>query len=205
MLKKFCINCSLENEDLICKDCLKVLHQTCKLRSHIISFQNQQIEVFYFWEYNKLLRKIILTAKYKFQKSLLITLSKIAQQKIRLELVLMENTYIPTTYLRYCFRGFNPSQLIAKNLFKKNPVKMLRRNFFVESQAKKSKTERLNSVQNLFNLKIQSAGIGEQLILIDDICTTGSTLFQAQETIQKSYPKTKIILLVLAYTPKAKI
>ena len=203
MLKIFCVNCGCESLKLICGTCTKKLQETCCLRSHSIFFKDQQIEVHYFWEYDLVLKKLFKAAKYKFQKSLLISLAQIASKKLVYDFGKATVTYIPTTYLRYCFRGFNPSKVIAKTLFRGDLHKILSRTSFTRSQSQKNKKDRFNSVQNLFKIKNPTFKIAEELILVDDICTTGSTLCQAQKTILQNDPEVKIKIVVLAYTPKA--
>ncbi|MBY8911568.1 ComF family protein [Bacillus sp. YC2] len=86
---------------------------------------------------------------------------------------------IPLSAERQAERGFNQSELLASLLGRPVISPLIRLNN--EKQSKKSKAERL-SAEKKFSCRVNSAK-GMNVILIDDIYTTGATLHQAAEAL----------------------
>ncbi len=97
---------------------------------------------------------------------------------------------IPLHKKRYLQRGFNQSKLIADELAKELfvPVKqLLKRNKNTETQVSMNRQERLINLKNAFEI-INEQEIDKQknIILIDDVVTTGSTLNECTVVLKKS-------------------
>lgn len=115
---------------------------------------------------------------------------------------------VPLHPMRLRWRGFNQAELLA-NFVAKNlapnlelPVATdwLIRQKKTDSQMKIGSAEkRKANLQNAFGLNPQAfaEGKNKHLLLIDDICTTGSTLTECAKTLKKLQPK-KISALVIA-------
>jgi predicted amidophosphoribosyltransferase len=67
------------------------------------------------------------------------------------------------------------------------------------SQTKKNRTARLQQVPELFILNPQNSIEGKNILLVDDVLTTGATLEAAIETLMAGSP-TSISIAVAAYT-----
>lgn len=206
MFKKICITCNLEhiNNICVCSKCQHIVENSCNLKNKSIEIQNQNFELYYFWDYEKLTKKIILNAKYKFNKNSLLLLCSIANKSLNQELFDKYTvTFIPTTYLRFCFRGFNTSKTIAEYFYGNKIIKIINRNFFYKNQAKLNRNQRLNINKNLFSFRIKAQNTQtdyNNILIIDDVCTTGSTFNTAINTIKSKYPNANIKCLCLAYT-----
>ena len=115
---------------------------------------------------------------------------------------------VPLHPLRLRWRGFNQSELLA-NFVSRNlapgieiPVATdwLIRQKKTASQMKIGNAEkRKANLKDAFSLKSQafSEGKNKNILLIDDICTTGSTLIECAKELKKTKPK-KISALVIA-------
>lgn len=68
------------------------------------------------------------------------------------------------------------------------------------SQTRRSEAERAGSVRNIFRIKKNYNLDGARVLLLDDICTTGSTMTAAAETITSAATKIRLRLLTLAST-----
>jgi len=90
---------------------------------------------------------------------------------------------IPLSQERLYERGFNQSLVFAQ--FLKLPVADILTRTHHEKQSKKSRHERLHS-DNFFHLKEVIDLRGKEVVLIDDIYTTGTTLRHAAEILKKS-------------------
>ena len=87
---------------------------------------------------------------------------------------------VPLHPTRLVERGFNQSELLAREISKATgvPVKpMLVRPVMTSQQAKLSRVERLENVRNAFALSPEWAPLpGDRLVIVDDVMTTGATL-----------------------------
>ena len=98
---------------------------------------------------------------------------------------------IPIGRARYRSRGYNQSLLLARPL-----AKQLRRtiatNVLVKSRTTKkqgttkNRAERLANLKNSFVVNHPRAIRGRDIIIVDDITTTGSTLVEARETLLRA-------------------
>ncbi|MEE1076918.1 MAG: ComF family protein [Acutalibacteraceae bacterium] len=88
-------------------------------------------------------------------------------------------TYVPFTKKRYRKRGYNQSQLLAKNLSDNLNIDfqpILLKTKDNQAQHTLPKAERKRNVEGVFEINPQYKVFGKTILLIDDILTTGSTL-----------------------------
>jgi len=101
-------------------------------------------------------------------------------------------------------RGYNQAELLAKGVSKKLGLEMkhlLKRVKNTSSQARlKTRLERSSNLDNAFEIK-ERPPQDRQLILVDDIVTTGSTLLACYEKLSEAGAKS-IIALTLANREK---
>ncbi|HXM02646.1 MAG TPA: phosphoribosyltransferase family protein, partial [Chthoniobacterales bacterium] len=60
----------------------------------------------------------------------------------------------------------------------------LRRSRYTESQTRFSRKERLQNLQNAFELRKGTSVLGKRLLLVDDVLTTGSTLDECARVLK---------------------
>mgnify|MGYP001163255592 CR=1 FL=1 len=89
---------------------------------------------------------------------------------------------IPLSEERLYERGFNQSLILAQMLTD-DPADLLIRPHPIEKQSKKTRKERVNSGQQRFELKDEAAVKDKEIVLIDDIYTTGTTVRNAAKTL----------------------
>jgi len=76
-------------------------------------------------------------------------------------------------------RGYNQSQLFAEGLAQELQLPVLndlRRNRFTGTQTKKTRLERIENVEGVFEMAPGAEIQGKTLLLVDDVMTTGATL-----------------------------
>jgi ComF family protein len=100
---------------------------------------------------------------------------------------------IPLHPERHKARGFNQAEQIAHELFKKNPEVFdinedgLIRNTNTQPQAKiANRQQRRDNVRGCFEVIDPESFYNRNIILVDDITTTGSTLKEAIEVLNKA-------------------
>ena len=90
-------------------------------------------------------------------------------------------------------RGFNQAELLAKDLAKaiNTPVcaNALKRIKPTISQTGLSKTKRFTNLRGAFKIDDNNVIYAKSILLIDDVCTTGSTLDEAAKILLKSGAK----------------
>lgn len=97
---------------------------------------------------------------------------------------------VPIHHLRKAERGYNQSDYIAKGISKslKLPysTRLISRTRHTESQTGLDKNERALNVSNAFKVKRAKSVIGKNILLVDDVCTTGVTLQECGIVLRKA-------------------
>jgi len=111
---------------------------------------------------------------------------------------------VPLHLKRQQWRGFNQSELLANEIsayFKAPVLNFIKRTKSTSPQAEiKKQSERKKNMLGAFSLSSSAAGSelkNKTVIIIDDVCTTGSTLEECARILQPLKPK-EIWGLVLA-------
>ena len=108
---------------------------------------------------------------------------------------------VPLHGSRLRSRRFNQAELIARSLsieLEIPLVKALKRVLPTNRQATLSRKERLQNLRNAFQLRIPVEKIADRnLILIDDVFTTGSTAQECARVLQKANPKTIAVFTIV--------
>jgi ComF family protein len=109
-------------------------------------------------------------------------------------------TSVPLHWLRFIRRGYNQSEILAKTAAReldieyKNTMFRTRYNF---TQTKRNAKERKKACEGLFALKKNCDVKNKTIIIVDDVCTTGSTVSECARVLYAANAK-KIIVLCLA-------
>ena len=98
---------------------------------------------------------------------------------------------IPLTIKKLKWRGFNQTELIAREiarldrekLFFYCPDLLLKTRETKSQMSIRNRQERLENVKNSFAVKDAALARGKHIILIDDITTTGATLAEARQVL----------------------
>lgn len=166
---------------------------------------------------NKNMRNIIHGFKYKNKKGLAKPLGSMLQERILEEWVELESLQnfrnpiiipIPLSKERKRERGFNQTELLMEEIKKqdtngnfKYEKKILKRKNDNSHQARiKNKQERLKNIVGAFYLDKQNKHKikNQNIILIDDVVTTGGTLSEARKTLKSGGAK-KVIAFTVAH------
>lgn len=105
---------------------------------------------------------------------------------------------IPLSRQRLRERGYNQTELIAECLTEICTLntKSLKRIRNTESQTTKNKEERTLNLKDAFVIKNKELILNKNIILLDDVVTTGSTLNEAKETLLKNGAKNVLAIAV---------
>jgi ComF family protein len=208
-----CISCGKTGSDL-CKDCLSEAPEAERESAKWI---------FPLYDYrHPIIKKSLWLLKYSGKKRLASIFAENIYDKMMeelSELSLMENFTnailipIPLSPERYRERGFNQAELICRELIKINHLRhgvdmQLQKNILIkpketEHQARiKDRQERLKNISGSFAIKSNPQNLAltknGNIILIDDITTTGATLNEARKTLKQAGAR-KIIAFTIAH------
>ena len=189
-LPRFCPGCNtkLSTKDKpVCKECLDsilVADEERLKNEYKKDFASTKIIKDFYSKYvfetDKTLQHIIHALKYGRQFKLGIFLGETLAEGIKtcnwqIDLIVP----VPIHHLKKAERGYNQSDFIAKGLSKSLHIaystKMLKRNRYTESQTGLHINERAENVANAFKVRNSKKIKNKNILLVDDIITTGAT------------------------------
>lgn len=189
-----CLGCGKKDEGL-CAKCLAHLPPP--------DFNRDEQIIAAFSYQNKVVKKAIWRLKYRDGRYLAPILAKALYERLLPELSdlkLLQNftgallVPIPLSAKRLRKRGYNQAELLAQALTEEDRGEnfTLEKNTLVRTidtppQADiKNKSERKNNVRRCFAVKNPGLVRGKNIILIDDVATTGATLLEAERALKKA-------------------
>lgn len=183
---------------MTCKRCCSISSerrcQDCMNWENYYKTNRPLIKNISIYKYNEFLKQLITKWKYRgdymlafvFEKDLTTRFKQFFSTEKELAVVPM-----PLSNERLKERGFNQSEQLASMI--SNKIMTPLRRVHTEKQAKKSRRERLK-MKNPF---ICQQNINYPVVLIDDIYTTGATIYKAAETLKENgCPKIYSLTLV---------
>jgi len=113
---------------------------------------------------------------------------------------------IPLHFRRQCQRGYNQSELLAKQIAKKaifdTDTRTLQRCRHTANQAALSAKDRWTNIYSAFTIKSPEKIKNKKILLVDDLLTTGSTASEAAKTLKEAGAKeVSVLTLAMALDP----
>jgi competence protein ComFC len=184
---KLCIGCGKEGMYL-CKDCEIFLSEVDPLTLGVDGKTPSVVTSV--WEYEGVMEKLIKKIKYEGCYDIVSELIDKVLQKIELNLPQdAVITFVPMFKKKERQRGFNQSEIIAKELGKRlnRPVvKLLKKIKDTPSQVGLNPQERMANVRNAFRLTLGVDGKTPSVLIVDDVYTTGATMGECIKTLKES-------------------
>lgn len=195
---KYCLLC-LQKGDYICDNCKKkftyfekpicpvclgvlrsknyFIHKICRIHSPLDG-------LFPLIQYDEIARLILTEAKYKFGKEILYEIAKMLKCTYsNLPFSIDYLVPVPMNKIKFEKRGFNQAEVIAQKI-NRNYKNVLIKINSTTSQASLNRNKRLLNLKNSFlvnkNFNVQNKNI----VLIDDVSTTGATLFECAKVLK---------------------
>ena len=200
-----CGVCGKLDKNSLCKKCENLL----KKQSEFTIYENDKLENYfdehmYFFKYEGIIRKIILNYKFNEKSYLYKTFTNfMIKNEIFCEYIKKYDIIIPVpiSKKRNKERGYNQSFLIAKELSKKQNIK-LENNCLIKSkniieQSKLNKEQRQKNIEGVYSVTNKQNIENKSILLVDDIYTTGSTVNECSKLL-KNLKVEKIGILTIA-------
>lgn len=191
-----CGICLKPNRNWLCEKCENQLHQekNIKILKKGDSFYEEHMAIF---PYQGAIRKKILEYKFADQSYLYHTFSQIIINDEKICRFLKKYDIIipvPIHPKRKGERGYNQSELIAKELSKKQniPVRLqvLYKTQNNSPQSTLSAVERIKNTENVYAIAKENYEIaGKKVLLLDDVYTTGNTVNQCSKVLKEAEVK----------------
>lgn len=186
-------DCIMSYNSLICKSCMGKI-QNLNLKKELFKINNKSIYCIAPFKYEGLIRKSILKFKFKGKMSHAAFFAYMMSQTINkyysnLDFV----TFVPISSERKIKRKFDQSEILSEKISKiinvplKSTLEKMADN---AEQHNLERNEREKNILNVYNVIGKNDIKGKNILLIDDVCTTGNTLKECAKTLMTAGAKT---------------
>ena len=197
-----CGVCSKLGEGYLCKECEKELEKYVinqkKISNNNRSYRedikiDENIEKMHIFKYKDIIRKLIIQYKFNEKSYLYRTFCKfIVKNKKFFDFIKSYDIIIPVPIHKKKMkkRGYNQGELIAKELARKAEVRCytdvlikIKNN---EVQSTLNKKARIENTKNVYKLVNKGKIYNKNILIFDDIYTTGATIASCIEELKKA-------------------
>lgn len=214
-----CVSCGnslYKHEDQICHYCFSHLpktnfHKLPRNPVDALFYGRTPLQIassFYLFQKKGGIQKILHAIKYKHNKELAVLVGQWYAKDLKTNTIISHADFIipvPLHSKKYKMRGYNQSEEFAKGLSEGLKIvlntSVLKRREFTQTQTKKSKFERWENVEDVFELKEPEIFKNKHIVLVDDVITTGATIEACCQLLQQ-IDGIKISVLSIAYADK---
>ena len=203
-----CGICGKLYKEPLCNKCKAKIDKETICKKQYKYFGEEFVKYVYLFRYKEILRKTMLLYKFKekiylyeFFVKIIIKNKKSYQFLEKYDIIIP----VPIHYKKMKYRGYNQCELIAEEIAK-NVEKMQYRNDILvktknnlrqsslKSEERKDNVKNVYMIKNLAKNKIEVQN--KNILLFDDICTTGSTISECIITLRKLEPKSIGVLTI---------
>lgn len=208
LFPKKCLGCGRSGA-YICKKCIG--HQGVKAQ-RCIACEKNSIDgfthfacrkkymfdgVFSIWAYDAVVRKALISLKYKFASGIALELAILCAKHLRQNFTALPIKAIlvpvPLYKKRENWRGFNQAEAVGKLLSEKMGWKfipnLVNRKIKTIPQTELKRVERKSNLTGVFEFNkkyLPFLAYSQPLIIFDDVCTTGTTLKEVGKVLKRS-------------------
>ena len=185
-----CCERVIANSDILCSECSKELKDIVYRKYATGGYPCVSAVA-----YDGVFAKAILKFKFEGKKQYshqLATLIADAVKKEYSEEIFDYITYVPLHKVRLRSRGYNQSELLAKSLSEIlgiPAIETLRKTRNNEPQHTMNAKKRSENVKGAYRVIDKNLVEGKNILLLDDIITTGNTLGECAKTLDKHLPR----------------
>lgn len=197
----FCEHChvNLPERTVFCEDCFRLIKPVPK--QLLLIEPGYTASVFAAGSYSGPMQKLVLAKNYTNSVASLQLAQLIYDRTPFQNLPIDYLIPVPIHFTRRIWRGFNQSELIARKLARLRPglqvVQPIERVKWTKVQSSLSRVQRQANLKNAFALRKDGKDIyqGKNLVVIDDVSTSGATLIAVIKELRKLAPATITVLV----------
>ena len=198
-----CGICGKLGEGYLCEKCGKILEKYVishndyrNIDVNNIKSINSDIDRLHIFQYKELIRKLIIQYKFNNKSYLYKTFCEfIVKNKKAFDFIKSYDIIIPVPMhnKKKSLRGYNQSELIAKELAKKAEIEIftdvLKKVKNNKVQSSLNKEDRKNNVKDVYKLINKEKIYNKKVLIFDDVYTTGATIEACKKEILKANVK----------------
>lgn len=184
-----CIVCKSFGDGYLCNKCKKDL----EIYLYNNTIEEQENKIFYLFQYRDFIRKKLIEYKFGEQSYLFhLFCEMFVKNKNACEFLKSYDIIIPVPIhkKRKNQRGYNQSELIAKELSNKTGITIytdvLKKVRNTNPQSLLSKKERIKNVQSVYIVENSEKIRNRNVVILDDIYTTGATVNECKKILQQA-------------------
>ena len=203
-----CSICGKLNTKSLCDRCKNELEKEFenKTDNYLEDYEKNFIEHHYFFKYKNLIRNQLLSYKFQEKPYIYKTISSFLENKQKnleklkkYDIILV----VPISRKRQRERGYNQSELIAKEISKIISVKIQKNILYkiknTVPQSTLNKEQRQQNVEKVYKVKNIEKIKNKKILIFDDIYTTGNTVNEcAKVLVEAGLKKNDIGILTIA-------
>ncbi len=192
----------------LCVNCTKKLTPVPRILLQKVQEEVQAEEgnpLFIAFLFNNVIQKILHLIKYENFRALAFFIGEETGKMLKLNQLYLFDAIIPIPIHRKRLRerGFNQAELIAQGIGKQLGIPVLNnvivRERYTASQTKLNKNNRKKNVKNAFKINDDVSLSGKNVLLLDDVITTGATINECARTLTMT--EVKSLLKIAVATP----
>lgn len=176
LFPRFCYLCYAKTTGLVCDSCKEKLMEK-RVSKTIFPRESRLSKVHILFDYSEGVRTLVEQFKYERRREIVNYLMAFYDFS---ELMYDCIVPVPLHHVRFRERGFNQSELIAKNLVQFTHIPIVKRGVqrvrYTKQQTGLQKEERNKNLLNAFKIRSPERFQNKRVLLVDDVYTTGSTL-----------------------------
>ncbi|MGE5628714.1 MAG: ComF family protein [Solirubrobacterales bacterium] len=188
-----CVVCGGETleDSSLCRSCSVKIKECFDFS--IINYNKKQIKCYSASYYSKVIMELIIRLKYKKDFKSAEILASLMLKTIRRGCIKGDYiAFVPISKASLKKRGYNQSMLLGKIISKETGIEIidvLKKSKDAKDQIGLSRKERLENIKNSFEFKGNTNIKNKNIILVDDVFTTGATAFWCVDILIKNGAK----------------
>ena len=195
----------LVGDQIRCPDCGEVLDKTDFICQKCSEKDHPWDKFLYLMDYSGCAKTLIREFKYSGKVHFARTFGNLAVDMLKKHQISFDAVCaVPMPLLRQISRSYNQAELLAGVISAKlnsHLIKPFALTLFARPQSRMNMRERSTNRKNRFKIKCSSKIEGLNILLVDDVYTTGATLEAAAKELKNSGAKS-ITILTCAHTPR---
>ncbi|MCK5847934.1 MAG: ComF family protein [Caldisericia bacterium] len=202
-----CIVCGTPNSKYLCEKCYKSLLKSKYPNSHFVTHFGDK--VYCSTKYSREAASIVKSLKYGRNFPAAGWVAKIMLPVIESIPTIYANQEetiivpVPVSFQKNLSRGFNQCEIIGEKISRITGIKMnksiLKRKLFFKDKDQIGLVRTQRETNPTCKFETLDIGNVSSILLIDDICTTGKTMYECKLAIKEIYPACNINMMVFSH------